>query len=510
MNNNKPNSTIKHFGHYVVTHFAPFLFLLAGIPLLTLLGFGLHTIYVQGHLLLFMALIAACTALASAVWWFMRYQARQQLDNLAHSEAWVQPAEDWLAHDQQLWDALNDTIQQQLQQNADWGALREHALSLVAQAAKHYHTLRKHQTLAFSVIELLTMTEEVSRRYRVLLKTHVPAVEHVNLSTLRWLYDHRDKYETGMKVWNVYRMLRVLTPTGLLAEARAQLMDHVFGDVSSNVQFALKRALLQEVAAVAIDLYSGRFKVVDHELAHSSTFTASQAQLAPPPEPLRVGFVGQISAGKSSLINALLGNLVAEVGQLPTTPHTQIYPVTLAETTVMQLVDLPGLDNSPTTNAVILEQLSQCDVVIWVLKANQPARAADVAFKQAWDDWFAQPQQLKRRPPVVLGVLNQVDRLPPIHEPLPADWQHGTTAKAQTLRDALAYNQSLLKLPTIVPLALGQTSPYNLAAVQQWLDENYASGLQVQLNRRRLDAVAKVSVQEQFQRLYRLGKSLFK
>ena len=51
--------------------------------------------------------------------------------------------------------------------------------------------------------------------------------------------------------------------------------------------------------------------------------------------------------------------------------------------------------------------------------------------------------------------------------------------------------------------------PYNLDALEKLLDQCYEQGMQVQLNRRRLEASDSFSVQEQFKRAYRLGKSLF-
>ena len=493
------------------SHLVPFLFLLIGIPLITLLGFGVYAIYVQGYLLAFFAFITVITAIAALVWWGLQQNTQQQLQTLQAVDSWVQVSTDWTEHDKALWQDLNRVIEQQLAQNADWSELKAYSLAIITQASQYYRAQYKHHAFAFSIVELLTMTEEVSRRYRLLLQEHVPAVEHINLSTLHWLYDHRDKYETGKHLWNVYRIIRAFTPTGLLAEARSQLLNQTFGDLSTTVQLSLKRTLLQEVAAVAIDLYSGRFKITDQEITHSDEFNDSSRLLVLPPEPLRVGLLGQISAGKSSIVNALLGNLVAEVGQLPTTMGAQIYTVKLGDTDVLHFVDLAGLDNNPEHQQALLTQLTSCDVILWVLKANQPARALDVTFKQQWDAWFAKPENRIRQQPIIIGVLNQVDRLPPVQEwNPPYDLQQINSAKAKTIHDALAYNRELLGLKTLMPLAVGQERQYNLAQLQQLLDESYNQGLQVQLNRRRVDAATKISWQAQFQRAYRLGQSLFK
>lgn len=493
------------------TKLVPFLLLLIGIPLLILLGFGVHAIYVQGYLLVFMVLITVCSSILAVVWWGFHAQSQQSLQNLQAVSAWVQVSPDWNDKDTQLWQALNQTIEQQLQENAEWVALREHALNLLTQTAQYYRSAKKHQTLAFSLVEMLSMVEEISRRYRLLLKEHVPAVEHINLSTLHWLYDHRDKYEKGKVLWNTYRVIRAFTPTGLLAEARSQIMNQVFGDLSVTVQLSLKRALLQEVAAVAIDLYSGRFKASEQEIIENQQLVEKQVPFAPSLEPIRIGLLGQVSAGKSSIVNALLGSMVAEVGQVPTTAMAQLYKASMADTDILYLLDLAGLDGNEKHDQALLEQLLKCDAVLWVLKANQPARALDLAFKQRWDAWFAKPENISRRPPVIIGVLNQVDRLPPLQEwQPPYDLENPITLKAKIIKEAVDYNRDLLKLDTLIPLAVGAERNYNLMALQQLLDDTYHKALQVQLNRRRLDTTTSASWQEQFQRVYRLGQSLFK
>ncbi len=99
------------------TKLVPFLLLLIGIPLLILLGFGVHAIYVQGYLLVFMVLITVCSSILAVVWWSFHAQSQQSLQNLQAVSAWVQVSPDWNDKDTQLWQALNQTIEQQLQEN---------------------------------------------------------------------------------------------------------------------------------------------------------------------------------------------------------------------------------------------------------------------------------------------------------------------------------------------------------------------------------------------------------
>lgn len=492
---------------------APFIALLIGIPILVVVGFGIVSIYREGYLLDLVLLITLLTFLAAIPLFFLRRQVKKSMDTHdLSSEAWVQASKHWTPFDLQVWSLLNQRIEEKLDENAAWVMMRSYSLDLASIAAAQYHPTRTRRELAFTIPEALRMTEEVSRRYRLLIMQHVPLVEKLNLSMVQMVYDHRDKQETIQRVWNVYRILRAFTPAGLIAEARGQLLDHVFAGLKDEVQAKLKQAFLQEVASVVIDLYSGRFKVSDEELSASETLKADQERFAIPLEPLRVCLIGQVSAGKSSIINALIGSMVAEVNQLPSTRMATVYQAKLeSNVDALHLVDLPGLDGKPENDDYLLEQMMQSDVVLWVLKANQPARSLDTKFNTQWQTWLNDPKQRARRQPIMLGVLNQVDRLAPTNEwQPPYDLQHPSTPKAVNIRDALAYNQTLLNFQSIIPLSVSEDKPpYNLDALEKLLDQYYEQGLQVQLNRRRLEASDNFSVQEQFKRAYRLGKSLF-
>jgi predicted GTPase len=492
---------------------APFIALLFGIPIVVVVGFGIVSIYREGYLLSFVLLITLLTFLAAIPLFFLRRQVKQGFDTPElRDEAWVKASKDWTKFDLQVWALLNTSLEEKLAENADWNMMRSYTLDLAMLAAAQYHPTRARRELAFTLPEALRMIEEVSRRYRLLLMQHVPLVEKLNLSMLRLVYDHRDKQETIQQVWNLYRVLRALTPAGLIAEARGQLLDRVFADLKDEIQAKLKQALLQEVASVVIDLYSGRFKISDEELSTSTTLKADQERLAVPLEPLRVCLIGQVSVGKSSIINALIGSIVAEVNQLPSTRTATVYQAKLDnDIDALHLVDLPGLDGQSEHDAYLLEQMMQSDVVMWVLKANQPARALDTKFNEQWQTWLKDPKQRARRQPIMLGVLNQVDRLAPQAEwQPPYDLQNPTSPKACNIRDALDYNQKLLNFQSIIPLSVSEDKPaYNLEELEKLLDQYYEQGMQVQLNRRRLEANDSFSVQEQFKRAYRLGKSLF-
>ncbi|WP_191905995.1 GTPase family protein [Nitrincola iocasae] len=498
--------------HKLFTNLIPLLLILIAFPLLLLAGFGLIALYQFGYLLHFVVLLSLLSLVFALVVRVGRKSiTKQSTNNLPPDEALVVANTDWSDFDLQVWQQLNTQMDSLMDKNDQWEVLREHALALISATASAYRAGKTGGELAFTLPELLSMTEEISRRYYLIVMEHLPFAEQLKLSTVKRLYSHRDKADKVQKIWAVYRAYRLFTPTGLISEARSQLAGYMLDDVQAEVSYKLKKAFLQEVVSVAIDLYSGRFRIKG--ALNSSAAQASDRQnRVSQPDPLRICLIGQLKSGKSSVINALTQESNAEVDHLPATDSVQVHQLKAEGVPLIHLVDLPGLDGNPKTEKRLLEQASQADLLLWVLKANQPARALDVNFKAKLDTFYQQPDKLSRKRPAIIALVNQVDRLAPLSEwSPPYDLDDSTTAKADSIRDALAYNQSLLQPDHLLPLSLAPDKPhYNLTSLLQLLDQHYDQALQTQLNRRRLEMGMEFSTTEQFRRVYHLGKSLFR
>jgi predicted GTPase len=264
-----------------------------------------------------------------------------------------------------------------------------------------------------------------------------------------------------------------------------------------------------EVLRAAIDLYGGHFRMDDDELQTARVTSRDDQRKAPPLDPVRVCLVGQVGAGKSSLINALTGSLNAEVSALPATDGVAVYECVIEGAPNIRLVDLPGLDGSEAVEALVFKEVRECDLLIWSLKANQPARALDRQFREKLKLWFAQPENLEHEPPALLGVLTQADRLLP-GGAWPAGFALGDGSKAaRAVQEASAYNSQLLDLPELVTVALPAGQPaYGLAELQQRLQALYAKAVNVQLNRRRREA-GEFSISREMERIKRGARGVF-
>ena len=489
----------------------PFFLLAFAIPVFALIGFGAFTVYRDGYLLHFAGIIAAGGFLGAGGALLLNRKARKMPRAAGAEETIVKAQPDWSDYDNRVWAEVNERIGEFLAQDSKWAAMREHAVEMVIFTAERYHGKNNRRELAFSAPELLKMIEEVSRRYRRTLKAHVPFIESVNLSTLKMFYDHKEKAHFAGKAWDAYRTYRIFTPPGLLAEARGLLLKRFFSGVRVDLEFKMKQALLQEVAAVSIDLYSGRFRVDDDELEVSRAHAKDGDRMAPPPEPLRVCLLGQVSAGKSSIINALTGSMAAEVNMLPSTDRVSVYQCRVEGLDLMHLVDLPGLNGEGSNRKLLLREITESDVVLWVVKANQSARHLDVDFLEAMEAFYAGEKNRSRKRPLLIGVLNQVDRLKPVNawDP-PYDLDAPASPKARIIRDALAYNENTLKLDKWLPLSVStDKAHFNLDRLQSIIAAEYESAIQTQLNRRRLESGSTDGIAGQCRRLLQAGKLLF-
>lgn len=482
-------------------------------PLLLLIGFGLYAIYTQGYAIHFVLVLLLSSLLIAIPRWILQRKYKAPVSHI-EDESLVDPSADWSQAEQHIWEEINVSITQKLQQNNHWSALKDHGLALALEVAQAYGK----QELDFTVPEGLTMLEEISRRYRKVLNEHIPAIDKVSISQAKKLYDFHDKYgsaakETykyGMLAWRALRMTNPIT--GLASEIRGKLLGSMSDQAFASVQGNAKRALLQEVVKVCIDLYSGRFVIEQCQIGNSKINQHDTTRLAIPTEPVRVCLVGQVSVGKSSLVNALMHNMGAEQDALPSTNAVAVYPCVIDGEEQLRLIDMAGLDGSASALEDALKEITQSDLVLWVLKANQPSRQLDIELQQQLEAFYADQENISRKKPMVIGVLNQVDKLKPTHEWAPPyDLNETANAKVKTINDALAFNCLTLGFDKIYPLALPEgKQSWGLDPLEAEIQAQFEHAKNVQLNRRRTDSKPSAGFRGQTKRLFNAGKKVAK
>lgn len=172
-----------------------------------------------------------------------------------------------------------------------------------------------------------------------------------------------------------------------------------------------------------------------------------------------IGIMGKTGAGKSSLCNALFQQPVCLTSDLMAcTREPQRLVLTVGERS-MTLIDLPGVGETPEKDETYLslyqQLLAELDLIIWVIRADDRARAADIATHRVLLNAGANPSRF-------LFVLSQADRIPPV----PDGQEQSLPDAAQRL--SLAAISSLVagQLPSSFPvMAVSAHTGYNLSAL---------------------------------------------
>ncbi|UIJ39683.1 50S ribosome-binding GTPase [Vibrio kanaloae] len=512
----------------------------AVLPSIIMMGFGIFLAIKYGYLLEMSIVIVVSTLFFTIPLYVSSRSSRQALyrqsvihkspsnteqngigdseseikhDNIDINDALVKASLDWSQKELSIWNESKHYVRQQLMVDVEWGNLDQTGLEILEFVAEKFDK----KPLDFSIPEGLKLFEEVSRRYKLVVREHIPGIEYLKVSYIKAGYEAYDRYgELGLKIvkaaiWGNHLKNLYLNPLKVVSDlGREQATSSMTKGVVDDMQYAAKQALLDEVAAVAIDLYSGRFSIEDEALRTSEVSELDEQRFAPELEPVRIVLVGQTSSGKSSLINALKQELVAEVDVLPSTDASTVYNAFVDDNDV-RVVDLQGLDGNAKTEVLMLKEMTQADVVLWVLKANQSARELDKQLKDKFDAFYDDPKNISRKKPIVISLVNQVDRLKPVNDwQPPYDLGNPTSTKAKTIAQALEYNHMLLQTDIVLPLAIApEKVEFGLEALKRTLIEGIADANNVQRNRQRLEAIKRGrSVKGQLNQAVNAGKKV--
>ncbi len=274
--------------------------------------------------------------------------------------------------------------------------------------------------------------------------------------------------------------------------------------LQQNLLLWFYTAFVHRTGTYLIDLNSGRLRVGAHRYRQlqeawrpvrffggrrSASATRGTGSPQVPDQVARIvlTIVGQVKAGKSSFVNAVLGEQRAVTDVLPATGEITRYELQpKGVSTRLVLLDTVGYGHTGPREdqlSATTEAARQSDLVILVVHARNPARQADLELLRGLKKWFDSRPDLKMPP--ILGVMTHIDLLSPALEwSPPYNWIHPERMKEQQIRQAWeSLKEQLGKyLVGIVPLC---TQPGKVYGIDEWfmptlaelLDEAHAVAL---------------------------------
>ncbi|MFM9066553.1 MAG: GTPase family protein [Planctomycetota bacterium] len=444
---------------------------------------------------------------------------------------WSEPpplaaAPHWTARDEAAWKLVESTVgtapSAGPEQFLDPHFYLQAAQQLARDLATHYHGPGATDPLGpLTVPEVLAAAELALHDSGDWLRRYVPGSHLLRIDHWRLVARAPQWATWASRLWRAGSL--IVDPTSFLRQLAASFtIDSTTRELTAGLLQAFYCVFLQRVGYYLIELNSGRLKLgadryrqqlgnfptatsdrqFNSQPAASAADDAATATGAPSAagktdEPLVIAVVGQVSAGKSSVINAVLGEQRAAADILPTTQQVQRYRLVLPHSPQpLELLDTPGYGEEAADDQALLPLAQHCDLVLIVMNASHPARDLDVRFVTRWREfWQSQPQ---RKPPPLIGVLTHIDSLRPVAEwsppyQLAAPYQLAShpavpdeRPKAAAIRAALDYNAALFQPPlaALVPVftapeavAVYGIDEYLLPAMLRQLPESRAAAL---------------------------------
>jgi predicted GTPase len=449
--------------------------LLALAPVVFLAGVGMYHLWDRGWSFTAYWPMAVC--------WLAAYLLGRYWTRRRPAAATSRPTpEYWTDRDQAAWKIVETHAGAvpalTAEQFGDLNRYAADAQELALQVARVYKPSAADPFGHLTLPEILACGELVAHDLTALVNKYVPASHLLTVGDLKRIRDTADQAaEWYPRLRNLYWIASaVFNPvkTGMQVVATKAGLGPAFAGFQQNLMVWFYTAYLKELGRHLIELNSGRLKVgakryqelmalhkeppVNEASGGRQPPEVEQADTSRPPEapPVTLAIVGPVKAGKSSLVNALLGEQRAGTDVLPLTPGATKYTLKQPGRPTFTLLDTAGFGNDGASEADVkaaVEAARQADVMLLVVPARSAARRPESEFLDRVRSALAALPNL--RMPPVLVVLSHVDLLSPVMEwSPPYDWRAGTRPKEDQLREAIqaATEQFADRAATVVPV----------------------------------------------------------
>ncbi len=410
----------------------------------------------------------------------------------------------------QLATAIDNIIQESANDPLIWqdfSAFWLHCQKIITEVAHTYHPEVKRPLLNIYIPQaygLIRGTVDDTDRWIAKLS---PILNQVTIGQAYETYETYRKLQPSakrlLKVWNWAQWL--LNPAAAIAKTASQSSSEAANQqLIGNFNQLLRETALRNLSRQAIALYSGNtlppvFVTSTPTIPQTKTQTLREIleQVQTPEtveqKPVNILLVGRTGAGKSSCINTLFQQDLAEIDVLPSTDQIQSYQWHSNTGDSLLLWDTPGYEqvNGTELRDLVLDYASKADLLLLVTPCLDPALQMDRDFLQ---DIKTEIADLP-----TITIVTQVDRLRPIREwNPPYDWQEGAKPKEKAIREAIEYrNESLadysdLVLPMVTRDSKTNRQAWGVEAISLAILDAIAPAKQLRLARFLEDREARI------------------
>ncbi|QDS93193.1 GTPase Era [Roseimaritima multifibrata] len=329
------------------------------------------------------------------------------------------------------------------------------ARTLASRLAQHYHADGSDNLLhPLTLVEILAVLHLAIEDVEEWMQENVPGSDWATIGQLERVPRYANAFNGAQKI--VYFGTAILNPAKLLAYPLWQKSGKLAGELQDEIIRRFYQKVLGQFGYYLIEMYSGRLRggskqyrarfSVLNKAIQANGGTANFVDELQDVE-TTIALLGQVKAGKSSLINALLGQHAAQTSLLPETRQVTRYRYPLpGSSNALVLLDTPGYSEADLPrqqSQEIQTAVAAADIVLLVLAANVPARDADLRMLTELQANYQKQRRLK--PPTILVVFTHVDLLRPIGEwEPPYNWQKPSSAKEKSIAGAIDYAKEIL------------------------------------------------------------------
>jgi uncharacterized protein len=396
----------------------------------------------------------------------------------------VQPPAHWTERDQGAWKLVEARARAagglDPDKLAEIQTYVDTAVAMAGETARYYHPGAADPVGKLTIPEILAVIELAAHDMAELVDRYLPGGHLLTVDNWRQARRATDWYRTASNIYWLVSAVFSPVQTSMRYAASQLGMSLPWQQLQQNLLVWFYTAYLQRLGTYLIDVNSGRLRVGARryrELVELRTRNGRPAPAATEKETVvaapavTITVMGQVKAGKSSLINAILGEQRARTDVLPATAEITRYQLQAPGiSSRLVLLDTVGYGHSGPREDQLrsTEQAArESDLLLLVMQARNPARQADLQMVEALQRWFAARPDLKLPP--ILAVLTHIDLLTPAMEWAPPyDWQQPARPKEQQIRQALAAvrDQFSGRLVGCVPVC---SAPQKVHGVQEWL-----------------------------------------